>query len=489
MYLSVDELKWIAERLDCTPPNPNGKSLALAIKEAFDAARTKDERSADGDQPATPLPGERSAEDEQASERKTGLAGSVPAAVPRTPAGTIRLLTWNVCKFTCHLPDKPTHERHVERVGLLADELAEQRPTLLFVQEVMAGEGGRLAIVRLTEALNERCSGSGAEYRCCVSQVAGDLPEGTPACSKEVYGVLWDTTSDLGGEEPELQLWTSAAGTPPAAPPFGFCPLDCAELVAARRYAGGQTNAHRGFQRAPLFARFPGAASGLRRTVFCSVHLARKENGAFQVRQESLLLQAALGCGAGGEQPLVLCGDFNEDENGLHDWAEDHKRAGFGEAAPACKRAREAFFAAFQRALLASVGTSIYPIVQDDSHNDNVWVARQHFDTARLDAAVGSTVRVVAQVERMTRLLALAGREGRTRSSEKGTQLCKSLFSDHLPVAVTLAPRRAEPRRSLSERFEAERLAGAELVRVRISLAPSGSREGDSVCVRIAALL
>jgi len=338
----------------------------------------------------------------------------------------IRLQSWNLFKFTF----RDGNAVHRQRVQLLAAELAASQPSVLFIQEVQTGLYGKRAMRELTDALNamvgihEQVAANGllSRFKCIVSGDAGD---------NEAYGVIWDTKSALGEEPPMLELWESALDKEP---PFDIASPE--DLKAARSYLSQAESVTGGFRRSPLFAFFP----GLKQVLFCSVHLVSGNKSLTEVCAEALLLQAVLGAAA--ERwlgPLALCGDFNEDDADHHQWfapgaTGDTAYAG---APVAVHAARARFFCRLERCLDVGWATNLYPITEVAAHNDDIWVSKHGLDLARLDAGVGS-INGLCDVLRLEGKDLLMGR-GRGTNRSVTSNRAKLLYSDHVPVTVTLA--------------------------------------------------
>jgi hypothetical protein len=352
-----------------------------------------------------------------------------PAEAPSRAAALveIRVLSWNLFRFS-YTDGK---EEHVMRVHLLASELAASQPSVsvLFIQEVQTGPGGKRAVRELTNALNaalaeaSRPGRPSCHYECVVSDPAGD---------NEAYGVLWDTACALGAEPPKLVLWESAHTTDP---PFGIAAAE--DLRAVRLCVAQSVSTASGFRRSPLFACFP----ALRRLLFCSVHLVSGKQGTALVRAEALMLQRALGSDAKiWDGPLVLLGDFNEDDADMRQWVapgEPDDTAYAEGYSPEVRSARGSFFRGLMRCLDEGWATNLYPLREDARHNDDIWVSTRGIDVnaARLTACAGTIDTVCKVLRHEGKQLLKARGINRGLTAERA----KRLYSDHVPVAVTLA--------------------------------------------------
>lgn len=392
---------------------------------------------------STPTKPSRSIEDDL-SASKTGLARPVPAPTGASVEGTdsalcgadtsgtvlcaaqtaINVASWNVRKFTYKDRDEDA-----VRVAFLADELtyAGDPPHLLFLQEVQVGAHGERAVEELVHAVAERAPTCRLRFQ--LSAHAGN---------NERYAVVWDA-GVLGDEPPYLELWSDPLGDDGL--PFGLA--IAATDRAALEELWRQTADKAAFARMPLLARFRSHPA-----VFCTVHLSADESKAVWAVAEALSLQALCLATSAGDTadprcsegvPMVLCGDFNEDQCSHGQWSEDG-RCEVARRFPRLAALQDRFFRSFHRCIARRYATNLYPLFRVGKHNDNLWISGRHFDLESVLPVVGPAQQLYLYVTRRVT----------TQSTRlEVNDVALSVFTDHRLIHIILAP--IEVRRSGAE--------------------------------------
>jgi len=281
----------------------------------------------------------------------------------------LRVLSWNIPSFSTKREE--TIER---RVRLLALTIRSVKPTVLFIQEVIASDCGREAIALLVAELNDT---PGLRYRFTTTDVV--------STTAECYAIIWDPAV-LGEAPPEVALWTNAkiVHTDPFAEllqlkvPSGVfrkgvhaipTPVPDKLLQQTARAASTEASEPWRFLRSPAFARFRECADErLASIVFGTVHAPATEGA--QARDEVCLLLALLGA---ANAPVVIAGDFNTDQAKTGLWNKQPSTA-----------VGDRFFKAFGAEPIIPWGhaTNLYPVHEHKKHNDEIFLSEKFFERA-----------------------------------------------------------------------------------------------------------